>query len=125
MVASEQSRPDVARRRDQWLKYQSRIDAARLVFIDETWVKTNMAPLRGWSARGTRLKGDAPFGHWNTTTFLASLGEQATQDKPATRTARAVHRESGGAGCLIRHRIAMRDGSKALLAAILSARGEA
>ena len=73
MVASEQSRPDVARRRDQWLKYQARIDAARLVFIDETWVKTNMSPLRGWSARGERLNGHAPFGHWNTTTFLAAL----------------------------------------------------
>jgi transposase len=32
-----------------------------------------MAPLRGWSPRGTRLKGTAPFGHWNTTTFLAAL----------------------------------------------------
>ena len=32
-----------------------------------------MAPLRGWSPRGTRLKGHAPFGHWNTTTFLAAL----------------------------------------------------
>jgi putative transposase len=32
-----------------------------------------MAPLRGWSASGTRLKGAAPFGHWNTTTFLAAL----------------------------------------------------
>jgi hypothetical protein len=30
-----------------------------------------MAPLRGWSPRGTRLKGAAPFGHWQTTTFLA------------------------------------------------------
>ena len=28
----------------------------RLVFIDETWVKTNMAPLRGWGPRGRRLK---------------------------------------------------------------------
>lgn len=73
MVASEQSRPDVARRRDQWLKYQSRIDPARLVFIDETWVKTNMAPLRGWAPCGARLKASAPFGHWNTTTFLAAL----------------------------------------------------
>ena len=73
LVASEQSRPDVARRRDQWLKYQSRIDPARLVFIDETWVKTNMAPLRGWAPCGARLKASAPFGHWNTTTFLAAL----------------------------------------------------
>jgi putative transposase len=39
----------VARRRQQWMAYQDRIDPARLVFIDETWTKTNMAPLRGWS----------------------------------------------------------------------------
>ena len=32
-----------------------------------------MAPLRGWAPSGTRLKGRAPFGHWNTTTFLAAL----------------------------------------------------
>ena len=34
--------------------YQDRIDPARLVFIDETWTKTNMAPLRGWAPRGQR-----------------------------------------------------------------------
>jgi transposase len=43
------------------------------VFIDETWTKTNMAPLRGWAPRGERLLGKAPFGHWNTMTFLAAL----------------------------------------------------
>src|ERR1700716_3539119 len=43
---AEQDRPDVARRRARWKKYQTRIDPARLVFIDETWVKTNMAPIR-------------------------------------------------------------------------------
>jgi putative transposase len=32
-----------------------------------------MAPLRGWSPCGMRLKAHAPFGHWNTTTFLAAL----------------------------------------------------
>lgn len=32
-----------------------------------------MAPLRGWSPCGMRLKASAPFGHWNTTTFLAAL----------------------------------------------------
>jgi len=32
------------------------------VFIDETWVKTNMAPLRGWCTRGKRLIGKAPHG---------------------------------------------------------------
>jgi transposase len=43
------------------------------VFIDETWVKTNMAPLRGWGPRGKRLKAYAPFGHWKTLTFIAAL----------------------------------------------------
>jgi transposase len=57
----------------QWLKHRIGIDPARLVFIDETWTKTNMAPLRGWTARGERLIGKAPFGHWNTSTFLAAL----------------------------------------------------
>ena len=43
------------------------------MFIDETWAKTNMAPLRGWCARGRRLRAKVPFGHWNTMTFLAAL----------------------------------------------------
>ncbi len=53
LFAQEQDRPDVARRREQWKKYQGRIDAGRLVFIDETWAKTNMAPLRGWCRAGS------------------------------------------------------------------------
>lgn len=43
------------------------------MFIDETWAKTNMAPLRGWAPRGERLPGPAPFGNWKTLTFLAAL----------------------------------------------------
>lgn len=45
----------------------------RLVFVDETSVKTNMTPLRGRSKRGKRLQADAPFGKWNTQTFIAGL----------------------------------------------------
>ena len=63
----------MARRRAQWVKHQGRIDPARLVFIDETWTKTNMAPLRGWAPRGERLKASVPHGHWKTMTFLAAL----------------------------------------------------
>jgi transposase len=43
------------------------------VFIDETWTKDNMAPLRGWGPRGARVKAKAPFGRWKTTTFIAAL----------------------------------------------------
>ena len=73
MVASERDRPDVARRRQQWLAYQHRIDPTRLVFIDETWTKTNMAPLRGWCPLGQRLPAKVPHGRWTTMTFLAAL----------------------------------------------------
>ncbi|BCH27015.1 hypothetical protein MesoLjLb_68000 [Mesorhizobium sp. L-8-3] len=43
------------------------------MFIDETWTKTNMAPLRGWAPRGERIKAKVPHGHWKTMTFLAAL----------------------------------------------------
>jgi transposase len=70
---ADQSRPDIARKRRRWKAYQPRIDASRLVFIDETWVKTNMAPLRGWGPRGQRLEALVPHGHWKTLTFIAAL----------------------------------------------------
>ena len=63
----------MARRRVRWKQYQGGIDPKRLVFIDETSAKTNMAPMRGWGKRGDRVKAKAPFGHWNTMTFLAAL----------------------------------------------------
>jgi len=44
-----------------------------LVFIDETWTKTNMAPLRGWAPCGKRLVAKVPHGNWKTTTFVAAL----------------------------------------------------
>jgi transposase len=49
------------------------LDTARLVFVDETWTKTNMARLRGRAPRGERLIGRVPHGHWKTSTFLAGL----------------------------------------------------
>lgn len=43
------------------------------MFIDETWVKTNMTRLCGWAPRGERLVDRVPHGHWKTATFLAAL----------------------------------------------------
>jgi transposase len=73
VLPAEQLRAKIARRREQWKKYQGRLDPRRLVFIDETWAKTNMAPLRGWAPRGRRLDAKVPYGHWRTMTFLAAL----------------------------------------------------
>ncbi len=43
------------------------------MFLDETWTKTNMAPLRGWAPLGARLRAKVPQGRWKTMTFLAAL----------------------------------------------------
>jgi transposase len=52
---------------------QPRIDASGFVCIDETWTKTNMAPLHGWSPVGERCIADVPHGHWITQTCIAGL----------------------------------------------------
>jgi transposase len=67
--ASEQDRPDVARRRARWQRHQARLDPPRLVFIDETWAKTNMTRRHGRCARGARLVAKVPHGRWRTLTL--------------------------------------------------------
>ncbi|CAK7261991.1 transposase (plasmid) [Shinella sp. WSC3-e] len=71
--ASEQDRPDILRRRQEWFDGQLDLDPARLVFIDETWASTNMARRYGRCARGERLRISLPHGHWKTTTFIGAL----------------------------------------------------
>ena len=71
--ASEQDRDDVRVKRAWWQLQQAGLDAKRLVFIDETWVKTNMTRPRGRSLKGSRLVAKVPHGHWKTTTFIAGL----------------------------------------------------
>jgi transposase len=73
LLALERGRADIARKRARWITWQGRLDPRRLVFIDETWIRTNMAPLRGWGEKGKRLAGFAPYGRWRTQTFLAAL----------------------------------------------------
>jgi transposase len=73
VAAGERDRPEVARRRAQWTKYQDRVEAERLVFIDETWTRTDMAALRGWAPRGQRLPAKVPHGRWKNYDFLAAL----------------------------------------------------
>jgi len=72
--AAEQDRPDVAEKRKLWKRNQDKVDARRLIFIDETWAKTNMTRLRGRAPRGKRLIDKTPYGHWKTTTLIAALG---------------------------------------------------
>jgi transposase len=52
------------------------INPARLVFLDECGVLTNMVRLYGRSPRGTRACAAAPFGHWTRVTVLGALGAE-------------------------------------------------
>jgi transposase len=89
--AAEQDRPDVAERRRVWRRGQAQHDAHRLIFIDETWAKTNMTRLRGRAPRGQRLLGKVPHGHWKTTTLIAALGFEGV--RCSTVVDGAVNRE--------------------------------
>lgn len=59
--------------REIWRANQDRLKINRLVFIDETWAKTNMTRVRGRALRGKRLVASVPHGHWKTTTFIGAL----------------------------------------------------
>jgi transposase len=63
----------VAEARRQWAAAQLSIDPDRVVFVDETWAKTNMTRSYGRSQRGARLKAKAPYARWETTTFLGAM----------------------------------------------------
>lgn len=76
LVAQERDRPDVRAARHLWIaRRQARMRAVphRLVFLDETSVKTNLTRLRGRAPVGERLHGVTPFGKWRTQTFIAGL----------------------------------------------------
>ena len=59
------------------------LDQRKLVFLDESGVKTNMTRLRGQAKHGLRLFAHAPHGHWCTTTLTSSIrfsGETAAME---------------------------------------------
>ena len=63
----------MARARRRWIREQGFLDPARLVFIDETAVSTNLARLKGRAPKGVRVIGTVPLGSWQTITFVAAL----------------------------------------------------
>lgn len=73
LVQCEQDRPDVAERRAAWLASQADIVPDQVVFLDETWAKTDMTRTYGRSEKGGRLVEKIPYGRWTTTTFLGGL----------------------------------------------------
>lgn len=50
-----------------------------MIFVDETWAKTNLTRLRGRAPIGERLIAKVPHGHWKTTTLIAALGVEGVR----------------------------------------------
>jgi transposase len=71
--AAEQERPDVAAARREWFERQKSLDASRLVFLDETGTSTKRTRLYGRAARGRRVLGQVPWGHWKTITAVVAI----------------------------------------------------
>lgn len=67
----------MAEARLAWRKAQPSLDAAKLVFIDETGTNTAMVRSRGRGPSGQRVLGRVPHGHWKTLTFVAGLRAEA------------------------------------------------
>jgi transposase len=59
--------------RAAWPLALAGVDPARLVFLDESGAKTNMARLRGRCRAGERLASAVPHGHWSTTTMISAV----------------------------------------------------
>jgi len=79
LIPVERERPDIARRRRWWLRWQLGVDPSRLVFIDETALRTDMTRLRGRAPKGERLPGAVPCSRWRTSTLVAALGTTGVQ----------------------------------------------
>ena len=80
LIATGRQRANVLRARHDWTERRQPIMRncpERLVFSDETSVKANMTRQRGRRLRGERLYGCAPFGRWQTQTFIAGLTSAA------------------------------------------------
>lgn len=70
--ASEQDRPDVAAERDAYRREIALVDPARLVFLDESAILTNMTRRYARAAIGQRACGAAPV-NWKRLTILGAL----------------------------------------------------
>jgi transposase len=73
VVACERKREDAAAAREQWQAWQQSCDGAKLVFLDETGLSTDMIRRYGRALGGARCQDSAPAGHWQTLTFIAGL----------------------------------------------------
>ena len=76
--ASERERSDVIKKREIWKEQQSTLNAASLVFLDESGVNTNLTRRYGRAKGKERVIDNAPLNTPKTTTILSSVRADGT-----------------------------------------------
>ena len=77
--AAEQDRADVVVKRKNWRATQDTVEPERLVFLDETSLKTDLTRIRGWAEGGQRVVESVPGGKWNTNTLVHAISLDGTR----------------------------------------------
>lgn len=80
LKASELEREDIIQSRNEWVEFQSSVEPGRLVFLDESGLKTNMTRRYGRAHQGARCYDVTPCGNWETTTILSSVRLDGTTE---------------------------------------------
>ena len=60
-------------KRIEWRKKSQSFDISKLVFLDESSIKTSMVRLYGWSPKGKRIKDYVPDARWKSLSILSTL----------------------------------------------------
>lgn len=71
--AAEQDSPATRLQRRLWWQETSQINPAKLIFLDESGVTTQMTRHYGRARRGQRVGEATPCGHWRTLTVLGAV----------------------------------------------------
>jgi len=71
--ASEQDRPDVREKRQEWLEKSHEMPANHLVFVDQTGINTRMGRDYGRAPVGERVIGAIPERHYLSSTLMGAL----------------------------------------------------
>jgi transposase len=73
LVARERDRPDVQAKRKQFVEAQPKLNAARLVFLDESGFRLGTPPNYGWAPVGEKSPGKATHGAWRIMTMIGAI----------------------------------------------------
>ena len=66
-------------KRKDWHATQQTVDPDRLVFLDETGLKTDLTRRCGWAEGGERLVEAVPSGKWSTNTLVHAIALDGTR----------------------------------------------